>query len=142
MSLSAPSPQPDRLDLSGEWRLSLGGGALPEPGAPLPPLHFEDTIVLPATTETAGKGPANPECRTAGLTPVRRFVGAAWYERDFVLPAEWTGLGVRLHLERTKYASVWLDGRPLGEQSLLCTPHDHDLGPLLPGPHRLSLIHI
>ncbi len=139
MSYSTPSPQPDRLELSGAWRLSLDGSAPPEPGAPLPPLHFEDTIVLPATTETAGKGPANPECRTAGLTPVRRFVGAAWYERDFVIPADWSGCRVRLHLERTKYTSIWLDGRPLGAQSLLCTPHEHDLGPLPPGSHRLTL---
>ena len=33
-----------------------------------------------------------------------------------------------LVLERTKYTQVWLDGRPCGENPILCTPQEYALG--------------
>jgi hypothetical protein len=134
-----PSSNPsNRLDLAGEWRLHI-----PETAASpaVPPAHaaFAERISLPATTETAGIGPLNTGRRTAGLTPVRHLVGPVWYERTFTVPDSWHGKPVRLHLERTKLATVWLDGRRVGEGHLLTVPHEHDLGPLAPGEHTLAL---
>ncbi len=127
--------------LAGEWRLLLGGPApVAAPDAPPPPLVFNDTIVLPATTATANKGPLCDERRITSLTPVHRYEGPAWYERDVVVPAAWQGKRVVLFLERTKYTRVWLDGRAMGENPLLCTSHEYVLGPLAPGSHKLTVL--
>jgi hypothetical protein len=126
------------LDLAGEWHLHIPNPTSPADTLP-PPTAFTERIALPATTETAGLGPLNPEQRTAGLTPVRRLVGPVWYQRTFTVPDTWRGHTVRLHLERTKLATVWLDGRRAGESRLLTVPHEHDLGPLAPGEHTLAI---
>ena len=138
---SAPPPAPAAriLNLAGEWRLALHATAPFDASGPLPPIEYDDRINLPATTETAGKGPLNPERRVAGLTPIRRINGPVWYEREFTVPDSWTGSQLALLLERTKFTAAWLDGHPLGAQPLLCTPHHYDLGPLAPGAHRLTL---
>ncbi|HET7536834.1 MAG TPA: hypothetical protein VFJ90_10290, partial [Candidatus Didemnitutus sp.] len=129
------------LSLAGEWRLLLDGPApVAALDAPPPPLVFNDTIVLPATTATANKGALNDERRITSLTPVHRFEGPAWYECDVTIPADWQGKRVALFLERTKYTRAWLDGRPLGENPLLCTPHEHFLGSLAPGAHKLTVM--
>jgi len=137
-SLYSPPPPPDGLDLAGEWRLHIPE-ATATTDTPPPRSRFTERIALPATTETAGLGPLNPEVRTAGLTPVRRLVGPVWYERTFSVPDSWSNRHVRLHLERTKLATVWLDGRRVGECRLLTVPHEHDLGPLAPGEHTIAL---
>ncbi len=144
MGFSVPTvPQPCpatplRLDLSGEWRIRLPVASSTDAAPPAPDAG-EGTIHLPATTETAALGAANPEARTAGLTPVRRLVGPVWYQRSFTVPEAWRGHTVRLHLERTKRAAVHLDGRQIGESRLLTVPHEHDLDPLAPGEHTLAL---
>jgi hypothetical protein len=132
------SAAPDRLALADEWQLHIPAPTSPAPTPP-PAAAFTERISLPSTTETAGLGPLNPERRTAGLTPVRRLVGPAWYRRAFTVPETWRGKPVRLHLERTKLAVVWLDGRRVGEGRLLTVPHEHDLGPLSPGEHTLTI---
>jgi len=74
------------------------------------------------------------------LQPDKHYVGAAWYERDLVVPSEWKGRRVVLHLERPHWQTIaWLDGRIVGSNDSLSTPHEHDLGPVEPGPHRLTL---
>lgn len=130
---------PDRcLNLAGDWRLLIGGPEA-EPEHPVPTLPFAEQIELPATTETAGKGPLNPEQLKDGLTAVRKWEGTVWYEREFTIPETWRASPVRLFVERSKWTALWLDGQPLGIQPLLCTPHEQALGILTPGVHRLTL---
>ena len=145
-NVRAPAPNdqpplgPQCLDLTGDWRLSfVGPAALGADESALPAIAFDDTIHLPATTETAGKGPLNHERRLGGLTPVRGLAQAVWYERDITIPADCSGRRVILFLERTKHCTVWLDGRRIGFSALLCSPQEHDLGPLTNGTHRLTL---
>lgn len=133
-----PSPSPTTLSLAGPWRVCLGA-AQPD-DAPPPYAVFDAEIALPATTETAGLGPLNPDHRTDRLTAVRRIEGAVWYQRDFTVPETWRNRHVVLFLERTKGCRVWLDGRLVGDNALLCAPHEHALGVLAPGPHRLTLL--
>lgn len=68
--------------------------------------------------------------------------GPAWFERTVDVPTEWAGRRLRLSLERVKWASqLWVDGQAVtgrGTRSLHA-PHVHDLGELVPGPHRLTL---
>lgn len=57
------------------------------------------------------------------------------------IPAPWQGKRLRLFLERCHWETrAWVDGRFLGAQDSLCTPHVYDLGmSLRPGKHRLTI---
>lgn len=75
------------------------------------------------------------------LQPERHYVGVAWYEREIEVPAGWEGRRVVLFLERPHWeTTVWVDGRRIGSDDSLSTPHVYDLGTdLAAGPHRLSI---
>jgi GH18 family chitinase len=74
------------------------------------------------------------------LQPDKHYVGPAWYERDVVVPPEWKGRRIVLHLERPHWQTIaWLDGRIVGSNDSLSTPHEHDLGTVEPGKHRLTI---
>jgi GH18 family chitinase len=74
------------------------------------------------------------------LQPDKHYVGPAWYERDVVIPPEWKGRRLVLHLERPHWQTIaWLDGRIVGSNDSLSTPHEHDLGAVEPGKHRLTI---
>ncbi len=131
----------ERLALAGDWRFAPGTPAPCFPQAALPPIAFTDTIPLPGTTETAGKGPENRARETGGLTRVHFFEGPAWYQRDVDLPASWAGRHVELRIERTKYAQVWVDDRAMGEQGLYTAAQRYDLSAAAtPGRHRLTVM--
>lgn len=137
--LVAQAGAADVQSLAGQWRFSMDG---PQPGRTqeaLPRIGFADTIELPGTTETRGKGKENAAREAGRLTRIRRFDGAAWYQRDVTIPESWKGKRISLLLERTKYAQVWLDDKPIGESAICCTPQVYLLGDVAPGPHRLTI---
>ena len=125
--------------LAGTWRFALdaeGTGAREEWYR----RDLEDTIRLPGTTEENGKGPLNARTHfTRHLSRVRAFCGPAWYQRDIEIPAAWAGRRIVLFIERTKHTTVWLDGRLLGRCDRLATPHEYELGDVVPGRHRLTV---
>ncbi len=56
------------------------------------------------------------------------YMGTAWYQTDFYLPAEWRGRRARLRFGAAGYnASVWLDGEPLGEHEGSALPFEFDI---------------
>jgi hypothetical protein len=68
--------------------------------------------------------------------PPRHYLGAAWYQRDIEIPRGWKGQRVALFLERPHWKStVWLDGREIGSDLSLCTPHEYELGLVAAGQH-------
>jgi hypothetical protein len=72
--------------------------------------------------------------------PPRHYVGVAWYQRDIDIPAAWRDRRVVLFMERPRWEStVWVDGRRAGSNNSLVAPHEHDLGALAPGRHRLTV---
>lgn len=75
------------------------------------------------------------------LTPVRHYVGKAWYERTVTLPEGQHDRRYRLFLERPHIATeVWVNGQHLGRQNSLSVPHVYDLGHLLrPGDNVLRI---
>jgi len=75
------------------------------------------------------------------LTPVKYYVGAAWYSRDVEIPQSWEGKRIILFLERCHWESrLWIDGRDQGTSNSLACPHVYDLsGVLKPGKHRIAL---
>jgi hypothetical protein len=75
------------------------------------------------------------------LQPEKVFVGAAWYQREIDLPADWNGRRIVLTLERPHWkTTAWLDGRELGSNDSLSVAHEYDLGTeTQPGRHVLTL---
>lgn len=124
--------------LAGEWRFSLdskGEGEAQHWAA----RRLDDTIHLPGTTDEQRKGPRNEAVELQRLTRLHPYSGAAWYQRDFVVSAEWVGKRMVLVLERTKNTRLFLDDADLGEQDSLVAPHEYVLPALKAGPHRLTV---
>ena len=136
------------MSIAGRWRFALGDTT-----------NCTDVIDLPSTTDIAQKGNGRINARelekidpmrddaylTDALTrhPTRRFpyVGPATYERDVDVPAEWAGKRIELLIERTKYVSVYFDGKPIGRCETLATPAVVELPRgTSPGRHRLRLV--
>ena len=143
------------IDLSGEWAFQTDpqetGIALKAFSKPL-----ADKILLPASMPERLKGdivtaetewtcsiydstyyqsPAMAKYRQEGnvkfpffLTPVRYYKGIAWYSRDVAVPAGWKGQRVVLFLERAHIqTTLWVDGRKVGSEASLNTPHEYDI---------------
>jgi len=74
------------------------------------------------------------------LTPLKHYVGPAWYQKTIEIPANWQNKRIVLFLERPHWETkVWVDGEEKGSQNSLATPHIYDLGKLTPGSHRLAI---
>jgi hypothetical protein len=72
--------------------------------------------------------------------PPKHYLGQAWYQRDLVIPAGWSGRRIGLFLERAHWeTAVWLDDRRIGSCNSLVAPHEYDLGLVAPGRHRLTI---
>ncbi|MGA2052735.1 MAG: sugar-binding domain-containing protein, partial [Opitutales bacterium] len=72
--------------------------------------------------------------------PPRHYLGAAWYQRDVVIPQDWAGRRVELFLEHPHWeTTVWVDDKKIGSNLSLVAPHEYDLGLLATGPHRLTI---
>jgi hypothetical protein len=160
--------EPDRLSLAGQWRFQLDrqDAGLKErwfersldqriklPGA-LQNQGFGDDIAVDTkwTGETGLdvwlNSPQYAKYRQPGnikvpffLQPEKHYTGAAWYQRDVEIPAAWRDKRIGLSLERPHWETrVWLDGRDIGTNTSLSTPHTYDLGTsLAPGKHTLTI---
>ena len=74
------------------------------------------------------------------LTPVKHYVGLAWYQRRFEVPRKWNDKHIVLFLERCHWTTqVWVDGQPVGMRDSLSTPHEYDLGVLGRGEHTMTI---
>ncbi len=75
------------------------------------------------------------------LTPVKHYVGPAWYQKAVDIPESWLGRRIILLLERCHWETkVWVDNIAAGMQDSLCTPHRYDLTTLItPGNHTLTI---
>jgi hypothetical protein len=133
--------------LAGTWQIRLDPKGLGLSQNWLDPqTPFENFISLPSTTDQAQLGTpcrAEPEISKAGLAGLTRkfsYIGPAWYRRTIEIPKEWKGKRITLFLERVIWESrVWLDGKEIGQQNSLSTPHEFDLSSITPGKHVLLL---
>ncbi len=74
------------------------------------------------------------------LTPLKYYVGVAWYQKDIEVPAVWKGKHINLFLERAHIqTTLFVDGQEIGKQNSLTTPHEYDLGNLASGKHTVSI---
>lgn len=123
------------VDLSGDWEVSLDS------------LETFQPIHLPGTTDLAGLGTPNslepgithPQINR--LTRKHSFLGAAFYKRQFEVPAAMAGKTLALTLERVIWQStVWIDGVQLdGAEESLTTPHCYMVSGLEAGVHEIMV---
>jgi hypothetical protein len=164
---SSPS-EPARADLAGSWKFRLDAenrgveerwfeSGLSEkiqlPGSVQSQGFGEKVSLKGPWTAVVGMEPWRKEAAKAGegsplqtrspifLTPERLYVGAAWYQREIVVPEDWRNRTVTLVLERPHWKTrAWVDGGEVGkEQRSLGTPHRFDLSGIGPGTHRLTV---
>lgn len=122
-----------KIDLSGQWQVKLDAEK-----QETMPQAYPETMMLPGTTSAARLGMPNSAKETGCLTDAYRFEGAVWFMRTFTA-GDWTGEQTMLTLERTRKTTVYLDGRPIGHQESLCTPHRYFLPPVHAGEHTLVI---
>jgi hypothetical protein len=164
----ATAAQSDHISLAGQWRFQLDRGnaglseqwferSLPDklrlPGSlPAQGIGEEVSVETKWTGDIVDKSWFNapeyaPYRKPSNikvpfwLQPEKYYVGVAWYQRGIEIPANWQGKRVVLTLERPHWETrVWVDGRALGSNNSLSTPHEYDLGAaLVPGKHRLTI---
>ncbi len=169
LPLVLPAPAGPAIDLAGEWRFEIDRDDAGISGQWYS-RELEDEIELPGVLQSQGFGdPISPDTpwvlglggewwklQDAGLRehfsqpgkvevpflsqPPRHYLGAAWYQREIVIPDDWKGQRVQLFLERPRWKStMWLDDREVGSSRSLVAPHEFDLGLLAPGTHRLTV---
>ena len=136
------------MKVSGEWGLCLDPAGVVTVDSLLGERAdslFADAIVLPGTTDLAGKGIAALEpqygmpVETGRLTRRHSFVGKAWYRKKVVAPYVWREKELALFLERTKATKLYLDGALVDSCNDVSTPQVYNLGKLRPGVHTIIL---
>ena len=125
------------VSLAGEWSISYS--------------NTTTVIHLPGTMDDANLGDKVefPDIKPQDIVPKKdyqtwsrryRFYGEAVYRRELTIPESWKGKKVSLFLERCFWQSkLMIDGKLIGTQSSLCTPHIYDLGLMEPGRHTIEL---
>lgn len=165
--MAAGATRAETLDLAGSWRFALDRTDAGE-AQRWYERTLDGKVTLPGTLAAQGIGdPVTVETKWIGgiidkswftapeYEPYRRpgnvkvpfwlqpewyYAGAAWYQRDVTVPPGWQGRRVVLVLERPHWETrVWLGSRLIGTDNALATPHEHDLGVLAPGTHRLTM---
>ena len=124
-----------RLDLSGEWKVSLEGIG-------------NKTIILPNTLDGAGigelnaLGPSLTKPQLSRLTRKHSFIGQATYQREITITKEMADKPLELLLERVMWRSrLLIDGKDCGQmQESLVSPHVYNIKGLSEGKHTLTLI--
>ncbi len=149
-----------RIDLSGEWQFQMDPQdrgdkekwyetTLPET-VRLPGSMVENGKGDDITLKTRWTGSFNPEWYkdpnyapyyldpTGGirfpfwLQPLKKYTGAAWYQKKVIVPNDWKEKSIRLVLERPHWEStVWVNGQLVGTQNSLATPHVFVVSPHL-----------
>lgn len=144
------------ISLSGKWKCRLDSLSIGEKE------HWErdvfsTPIVLPGSTDEAGIGnsypisksilgcnrfPDYPQNADFGMmTRKHKYIGKVWYQKEFTIKANQTGM-FTLFLERVMWRSkVWIDGNPVKKiVDYLSSPHKHFLGQLDKGKHTVTIM--
>ncbi|MBR5089111.1 MAG: beta-galactosidase, partial [Ruminiclostridium sp.] len=123
----------NKTDLSGKWKLSIGGYGETSP------VSYSDEMYLPDTLSNARKGNKNDDRESGHLTDPYKFEGMVWFGREFDISEDWRDKELYVRLERTRMTALFADGQKCGECDSLCTPHIYKLPSLGAGTHRLDI---
>jgi len=135
--------QQQTINLADQWGFQLDANdferAFENSGAHKDVLN--DFVMLPGTTDSNKKGIPTTAKPINRLSRYYEYVGPAWYQKEVLIPADWSGKTVRLFFERVLWiSSVYVDGKLAGTEKSFSTPHEYDLSEVLtPGKHRISV---
>lgn len=75
------------------------------------------------------------------LTPAKHYIGVAWYQKDIVIPADWSGKRLVLSLEYPHSETrVWIDDVEIGTQYTFVVAQNFELPVnLSSGKHTITL---
>ncbi len=155
-----------RIDLAGTWRFQTdvrGDGEADKWYI----YQLKDSVVIPGIMQAQGYGADINEdtCFMSSLhdelwymreeykgaqengikvpflsQPPKHYMGKAWYQTDFNVPAANDACLHELFIECTRWKTkVWVDDECVGEEMSLCAPHRFMLGCLKAGYHRLTI---
>ncbi len=145
------------IDLSGAWDFAVGDSTSYNDYVMLPGSMLTNDKGRPVDLETQWTGSLydssyyfNPDMavyRQAGnmkfpffLTPKKHYVGSAWYRRSVYLPKDWKGERIFLFLERPHIeTTVFVNGKEVGHQMSLSTPHQYDVTKYLKAGQRNTI---
>ncbi len=133
---------PDTINLAGLWRFQLDPmGFGMTPGSELYLSRLSETIMLPGSTDTGGKGVKNTASYVDRLSRKYEYLGQAWYQREVTIPDQWKDRNITLDLERCHWiTTLYVDGKKAGSDERLSTPHRRDLTKeLTPGVHVITV---
>ena len=102
---------------------------------------FKEIVNLPGSLEENGKGKKVEQTSSKFLNQTWQYIGAAWYQKEIVIPSTWKDKQLQLFLERTKVTQVWIDNQFVGGSTLLSAPQVYNLSKkLTPGKHILTIM--
>ncbi|MBI5691698.1 MAG: hypothetical protein HZC55_16565 [Verrucomicrobia bacterium] len=112
------TPTRERVCLNGLWRWQpAGDGSADAEEVPAQGWgHFKVPGAWPGITDYMQKDAQSVFAHASWQARRLRDVTVAWYQREFTLPADWSGRRIVLAAEYVNsVAGVWLDGRRIGE---------------------------
>ncbi|MFG6427458.1 MAG: beta-glycosidase [Muribaculaceae bacterium] len=123
----------EHIDLAGDWNFILLNAPSEIPA--------EGKLSLPGTLDTNRVGiPVEESDNTSQLSRRFPYTGSAIFSKTVTIPEEWRGKHIELLLERTRPASVAVDGKRISYSSLISAPQRHDLSDALsPGTHTIEI---
>ena len=125
----------NKIDLSGKWQLKLDSEKKGIQNEYYKLESFEDIINLPGSLSEQKKSPETDERATGYLTDPYKYEGYAWYKKiiDFTKEENKSikGGNYRLILERTRYSTLWINGRKIGSNNSIngIQKYDFELSP-------------
>jgi beta-galactosidase/beta-glucuronidase len=115
-----PRPQMVRdkwINLNGIWEFELDVGKSGKDRGMLHAKKFDRQILVPFC----------PESSLSGVN-YKDFINAAWYRRNFTLPAEWNNGRILINFEAVDYfCEVWINEKPVGTHTGGFTPFSFDI---------------
>ncbi|MDX8337781.1 hypothetical protein SLH46_01215 [Draconibacterium sp. IB214405] len=128
------------IDLQGEWQFALDTANTGEKQQWYLS-DFDDSVVLPGTTDSNQKGFLNQHPTTMHLNRIYTYEGMAWYRKKVTIPENLKDKRLELQLERTKPSKVWIDDQFVGSSFLLQSTQKFDLSEFLtPGDHFITIL--
>ncbi|NTD97563.1 beta-glucuronidase [Agrobacterium tumefaciens] len=169
LSLFSVSASAQTISLKGKWRFKMDAGdngikakwyssVLPEtinlPGSMAENLKGDDITLKTKWTGSIYDSsyffhPRLAKYRQPGnlkipfwLTPAKHYTGAAWYQKDVEIPANWKDKRVVLSLEYPHSETrVWIDHVEIGTQYTFVVAQNFELpANLKPGKHTITLL--
>ena len=126
------------LDLSGEWKLSIGPGKEEFDMAPIYTpgqiLSNGNTVTLPGTLYDSKKGYVNTTVSNQYLTRYYKYEGFAAYQKDIFIPLSAQGSQISLFMERSRETKVFVGSTEVlapGRSSILPVSQEYDLSAAL-----------